>query len=59
MRADFLDVLVSGSSTALTIRTSTDWANNAGTEQGEMMLENKVAVIYGAGGGVGSAVARD
>src|SRR5258708_38709723 len=24
----------------------------------EMMLENKVAVIYGAGGGIGSAVAR-
>src|SRR5262245_5885770 len=27
-------------------------------EQGNVMLENKVAVIYGAGGGIGGAVAR-
>src|SRR5439155_14383357 len=32
--------------------------NHPGTEQGEMMLKNNVAVIYGAGGGIGSAVAR-
>ena len=27
-------------------------------EEREMMLKDKVAVIYGAGGGIGSAVAR-
>jgi NAD(P)-dependent dehydrogenase (short-subunit alcohol dehydrogenase family) len=34
--------------------------NNKGesTTRLEMMLKNKVAVIYGAGGAIGSAVAR-
>lgn len=32
--------------------------NQPGTEHGAMMLKNKVAVIYGAGGAIGGAVAR-
>src|SRR5205814_2867398 len=33
-------------------------ARHAAEGDQQMMLENKVAVIYGAGGGIGSAVAR-
>jgi NAD(P)-dependent dehydrogenase (short-subunit alcohol dehydrogenase family) len=46
MGAHFPDVAVSASSTALTKGTS------------QMMLKDKVAVIYGAGGAIGGAVAR-
>jgi NAD(P)-dependent dehydrogenase (short-subunit alcohol dehydrogenase family) len=49
--AQFPDVAVSASSTATTIFTSTD-------KESEMMLKDKVAVIYGAGGAIGGAVAR-
>lgn len=45
MHAHFLDAVVSTSSMAE-------------LRKPEMMLDNKVAVIYGAGGGVGGAVAR-
>jgi NAD(P)-dependent dehydrogenase (short-subunit alcohol dehydrogenase family) len=47
--ARFLDVVVSAWSTALTVRAQ------KGTT---MMLKDKVAVIYGAGGPIGGAVAR-
>jgi NAD(P)-dependent dehydrogenase (short-subunit alcohol dehydrogenase family) len=39
-------------------RSACGGAQLIATEQGEMMLENKVAVIYGAGGSIGGAVAR-
>src|SRR5262249_58525605 len=32
--------------------------HHTGTERDEMILQDKVAVIYGAGGGIGGAVAR-
>jgi NAD(P)-dependent dehydrogenase (short-subunit alcohol dehydrogenase family) len=47
VRAHFLHVVVSASSTATKHR-----------KELEMMLTDKVAVIYGAGGGIGNAVAR-
>jgi NAD(P)-dependent dehydrogenase (short-subunit alcohol dehydrogenase family) len=46
--AHFPDIAVSAPSTALTIRG----------EEPQMMLKDKVAVIYGAGGGIGGAIAR-
>jgi NAD(P)-dependent dehydrogenase (short-subunit alcohol dehydrogenase family) len=63
---------VSASSTALTIGTSTDGENGSHAQMSfsrglnspghrketEMMLKDKVAVIYGAGGAIGGAVAR-
>src|SRR5712664_2110420 len=80
MCAQFRDVAVSISSTALTIGTSTDgedgiradefsrrsrrlrWVGVStrayNRKEPEMILQDKVAVIYGAGGAIGGAVAR-
>src|SRR5260370_18133502 len=80
MSAQFRDVAVSTSSTALTIGTSTDgekgiradefsrrsrrlrWVGMSTREykrkEPGMILQDKVAVIYGAGGAIGGAVAR-
>src|SRR5229473_7513202 len=80
MGAQFRDVAVSISSTALTIGTLTDGENGIRADEfsrrsrrlwwvgvstraynrkePEMILQDKVAVIYGAGGGIGSAVSR-
>lgn len=46
--AQFTDAVVSASSTGVTVHR----------EEPEMLLEDKVAVIYGAGGAIGGAVAR-
>jgi NAD(P)-dependent dehydrogenase (short-subunit alcohol dehydrogenase family) len=53
LRAQFLDVVVSPSLTARIVRASAD-----AERKPEMLLKNKVAVIYGAGGAIGGAVAR-
>ena len=53
MRAQFLDVVVSASMTARIVRASAD-----AERKPEMLLKNKVAVIYGAGGAIGGAVSR-
>src|SRR5713226_2205137 len=80
MGAQFRDVAVSISSTALTIGTLTDGENGIRADEfsrrsrrlkwvgvstraynrkePEMILQDKVAVIYGAGGAIGGAVAR-
>src|SRR6266545_2020430 len=55
--AQFLDVVVSASSTAQTIRRRRVGPPGHRKEP-PMMLQDKVAVIYGAGGAIGSAVAR-
>src|SRR5262245_43112702 len=60
MHAHFLEAVVSASLTARPIRAGkwvyvTTWVQNKGTE---MMLNNKVSVIYGAGGAIGGAIAR-
>jgi hypothetical protein len=52
--AQFPDVSVSISSTALTTVGRSQWRG----EKTKMILKNKVAVIYGAGGAIGGAVAR-
>jgi predicted amino acid dehydrogenase len=66
--AHFPGVAVSASSTARTIRNVGGWSKVVTHAVGgcdhpaqkgiEMMLKDKVAVIYGAGGAIGGAVAR-
>ena len=58
MSAQFLDAVVSIASTDLTIRTSAGGETPGHRKEREMMLKDKIAVIYGAGGAIGSVVAR-
>jgi NAD(P)-dependent dehydrogenase (short-subunit alcohol dehydrogenase family) len=53
LRAQFVDVVVSASMTARIVRALAD-----AERRPEMLLKNKVAVIYGGGGAIGGAVAR-
>src|SRR5262245_37906655 len=56
MGAQFLDAGVSTASTDPTIRMSAGGKRHG--KEAEMMLKDKAAVIFGAGGDVGGAVAR-
>jgi predicted amino acid dehydrogenase len=60
MHAHYLDVVVSPSLNVRTTRRQHVGICNTRAQNKEprMMLKNKVAVIYGAGGGIGGAVAR-